>query len=270
MVATDEVLIPIQCEYYALEGLGQLLNNIEMVKSHLNPRLEVSTVLLTMYDGRTKLADQVAAEVRRHFGPKVLDMVIPRSVKVSEAPGFGQSVMTYDPGSRGATSYLDAAQGNRRTRREGDPMTRAKGGLGRGLAALIPTGTSDNDRLRRADERGSGPVGGGRRSAASSRPTAPDRPVAQAPVAASHGSRWETGATRRDRTARATRRCRSISSTPNPRNPADGVRRGRDGRARTLDPRIRPAAADRGPAGRHSATSWSWASGAGGRPNAPA
>ncbi len=110
MVATEEVLIPIQCEYYALEGLGQLLNNIEMVKSHLNPRLEVSTILLTMYDARTKLADQVAAEVRRHFGPKVLDVVIPRSVKVSEAPGFSQSVMTYDPGSRGATTYLEAAK----------------------------------------------------------------------------------------------------------------------------------------------------------------
>ncbi len=110
MVATEEVLIPIQCEYYALEGLGQLINNIEMVKAHLNPNLDVSTILLTMYDGRTKLADQVAAEVRRHFGPKVLSTVIPRSVKVSEAPGFGQSVMTYDPGSRGAMSYLDAAR----------------------------------------------------------------------------------------------------------------------------------------------------------------
>ena len=110
MVATAEVLIPIQCEYYALEGLGQLLHNIELIKQHLNPTLDVSTILLTMYDGRTKLADQVANEVRTHFGPKVLKTVIPRSVKVSEAPGFGQSVMTYDPGSRGAMSYLDAAR----------------------------------------------------------------------------------------------------------------------------------------------------------------
>ncbi len=110
MVATQEVLIPIQCEYYALEGLGQLIRNIDMVKAHLNPDLEVSTVLLTMYDGRTKLADQVATEVRNHFGSRVLTTVIPRSVKVSEAPGFGQSVMTYDPGSRGAMSYLDAAR----------------------------------------------------------------------------------------------------------------------------------------------------------------
>jgi len=108
-VAATEVLIPIQCEYYALEGLGQLLNNIELVTAHLNPELIVSTILLTMYDGRTKLADQVAAEVREHFGERVLRSVIPRSVRVSEAPGFGQSVITYDPGSRGALSYLDAA-----------------------------------------------------------------------------------------------------------------------------------------------------------------
>ena len=110
MVATDEVLIPIQCEYYALEGLGQLLRNIELVKAHLNPDLNVSTILLTMYDRRTKLADQVANEVRNHFTGKVLTTIIPRSVKVSEAPGYGQSVLTYDPGSRGAMSYLDAAR----------------------------------------------------------------------------------------------------------------------------------------------------------------
>jgi chromosome partitioning protein len=110
MTATQEVLIPIQCEYYALEGLGQLLRNIELVQQHLNPELRVSTILLTMYDARTKLADQVASEVRAHFGDRVLTSVIPRSVKVSEAPGFGQSVLTYDPGSRGALSYLDAAR----------------------------------------------------------------------------------------------------------------------------------------------------------------
>lgn len=110
MVAAQEVLIPIQCEYYALEGLGQLLRNIELVQAHLNPTLNVSTILLTMYDGRTKLADQVTSEVRGHFGDTVLKTVIPRSVKVSEAPGFGQTVLTYDPGSRGAMSYLDAAR----------------------------------------------------------------------------------------------------------------------------------------------------------------
>jgi chromosome partitioning protein len=110
LVAGDEVLIPIQCEYYALEGLGQLLNNIELIRSHLNGGLQISTILLTMYDGRTKLADQVAQEVRNHFGDLVLGVVIPRSVRVSEAPGYGQSVMTYDPGSRGALTYYEAAR----------------------------------------------------------------------------------------------------------------------------------------------------------------
>ena len=110
LVAGDEVLIPIQCEYYALEGLGQLLSNIDLVRAHLNPGISVRTILLTMYDGRTKLADQVADEVRKHFGDLVLQAVIPRNVRVSEAPGYGQSVMTYDPGSRGSTSYVEAAR----------------------------------------------------------------------------------------------------------------------------------------------------------------
>jgi chromosome partitioning protein len=110
LVAAPEVLIPIQCEYYALEGVGQLLRNIEMVKAHLNPALNVSTVILTMYDGRTKLADQVAEDVRAHFGDRVLRTVIPRSVKVSEAPGYGMTILDYDPGSRGAMSYLDASR----------------------------------------------------------------------------------------------------------------------------------------------------------------
>jgi chromosome partitioning protein len=110
MVAAQEVLIPIQCEYYALEGLSQLLKNVELVQKHLNPELDLSTILLTMYDGRTKLADQVSAEVRSHFGDVVLQTVIPRNVKVSEAPSFGQTVLSYDPGSRGAMSYLDASR----------------------------------------------------------------------------------------------------------------------------------------------------------------
>jgi chromosome partitioning protein len=110
LVAAPEVLIPIQCEYYALEGVSQLMNNIAMVKAHLNPGLAVSTVILTMYDGRTKLADQVADEVRRYFGAKVLRTVIPRSVKVSEAPGYSMTIIDYDPGSRGAMSYLDASR----------------------------------------------------------------------------------------------------------------------------------------------------------------
>jgi chromosome partitioning protein len=110
LVAAREILIPIQCEYYALEGLAQLLNTVELVRHELNPELEVGAVLLTMYDSRTRLADQVADEVRSHFGEKVLGSVIPRNVKVSEAPGYGQTVVTYDPTSRGATSYLEAAR----------------------------------------------------------------------------------------------------------------------------------------------------------------
>jgi chromosome partitioning protein len=110
LVAAPEVLIPIQCEYYALEGLEQLLRTVDMVRSHLNPELAVSTILLTMYDGRTRLASQVADEVRQHFGDVVLGSVIPRSVRVSEAPSYGQSVMTYDPGSSGAQAYLAAAR----------------------------------------------------------------------------------------------------------------------------------------------------------------
>ncbi|HEX7744313.1 MAG TPA: AAA family ATPase [Micromonosporaceae bacterium] len=109
LVAAQEVLIPIQCEYYALEGLNQLISNINLVRQHLNPTLDVSTILLTMYDRRTRLADAVEQDVRNHFGDKVLRSVIPRNVRVSEAPSYGQSVMTYDPGSRGATSYFEAA-----------------------------------------------------------------------------------------------------------------------------------------------------------------
>jgi chromosome partitioning protein len=109
LCAAQEVLIPIQCEYYALEGLNQLINNINLVRQHLNPTLDVSTIILTMYDRRTRLADAVEQDVRNHFGDKVLHAVIPRNVRVSEAPSYGQSVMTYDPGSRGATSYFEAA-----------------------------------------------------------------------------------------------------------------------------------------------------------------
>ncbi len=110
LVAAPEVLIPIQCEYYALEGLEQLLRTVELVRSHLNPNLKVSTILLTMFDSRTRLASQVADEVRSHFGEQVLSSIIPRSVRVSEAPSYGQSVMTYDPGSSGAVAYLEAAR----------------------------------------------------------------------------------------------------------------------------------------------------------------
>ncbi|MCI0140782.1 ParA family protein [Arthrobacter bambusae] len=107
--AASEVLIPIQCEYYALEGLSQLLKNIEMIQKHLNADLVVSTILLTMYDGRTNLAAQVASEVRQHFPDQVLGAVVPRSVRISEAPSYQQTVMTYDPSSSGALSYMEAA-----------------------------------------------------------------------------------------------------------------------------------------------------------------
>jgi chromosome partitioning protein len=110
LVAGDEMLIPIQAEYYALEGLGQLLETVEMVRQHLNPELVVSTILLTMYDARTRLAAGVSDEVRSHFGDQVLKTAVPRSVRVSEAPSYGQTVMTYDPGSPGALSYLEAAR----------------------------------------------------------------------------------------------------------------------------------------------------------------
>ncbi|WP_344594900.1 AAA family ATPase [Actinomadura vinacea] len=109
LVGGDELLIPIQCEYYALEGLGQLIRTVDLVKAHLNPGLNVSTILLTMYDARTRLAAQVAEDVRNHFGDVVLNTVIPRSVRVSEAPSYGQSVITYDPGSSGALAYSEAA-----------------------------------------------------------------------------------------------------------------------------------------------------------------
>jgi chromosome partitioning protein len=119
LVAGAEMLIPIQAEYYALEGLGQLLETVEMVRAHLNPGLEISTILVTMYDARTRLASGVAQEVREHFGEQVLRTSIPRSVRVSEAPSYGQTVMTYDPASPGALSYLEAA---REIARKGAPQ----------------------------------------------------------------------------------------------------------------------------------------------------
>lgn len=110
LVGAAEVLIPIQAEYYALEGLGQLLETISMVRTHLNPQLAVSTILITMYDARTRLSSGVADEVREHFADQVLKTAIPRSVRVSEAPSYGQSVLTYDPTSPGALSYREAAR----------------------------------------------------------------------------------------------------------------------------------------------------------------
>lgn len=122
--AAQELLIPIQCEYYALEGLSQLLGSVRMIQKHLNPRLHLSTIVLTMYDGRTRLAQQVADEVRTHFPQEVLATVIPRSVRVSEAPSFGQTVIAYDGGSAGAVAYREAAveiaqRGSAHTQNEG-------------------------------------------------------------------------------------------------------------------------------------------------------
>lgn len=105
LAAADEVLVPLQCEYYALEGLGQLLRNVELVRRNLNPTLEISTVVLVMYDARTKLAEQVADEVRRHFGDKVCRTIVPRTIRLSEAPSFGLPIIAYDPSSRGAIAY---------------------------------------------------------------------------------------------------------------------------------------------------------------------
>jgi chromosome partitioning protein len=109
LAAADELIVPIQCEYYALEGLGQLLKNVGAVQQNVNPRLQLTGIVLTMFDPRTRLADQVVAEIRGYFGGRVYDAVIPRSIRVAEAPGFGQPITRYDPGSRGAVAYRDLA-----------------------------------------------------------------------------------------------------------------------------------------------------------------
>jgi chromosome partitioning protein len=105
LTAADELLVPIQCEYYALEGLGQLLKNVRLVQQNVNPGLRLSGIVMTMFDARTKLADQVIDEVRAYFGSRVYDTVIPRSVRLSEAPGFGKPISLYDPTSKGALAY---------------------------------------------------------------------------------------------------------------------------------------------------------------------
>jgi hypothetical protein len=109
LCAADEVLIPLQCEYFALEGLGQLLKNLRLVQQSINPSLRLNGIVLTMFDARTKLSEQVVEEVRAHFGPTVYETVVPRSVRLSEAPGFGLPIMAYDPGSTGAAAYRSLA-----------------------------------------------------------------------------------------------------------------------------------------------------------------
>ena len=110
LTAADELLVPIQCEYYALEGLGQLLKNVRLVQQNVNPGLRLTGIVMTMFDSRTKLADQVVAEVRSYFGSRVYDAIIPRSVRLAEAPGFGKPITQYDPGSRGAAAYRALAK----------------------------------------------------------------------------------------------------------------------------------------------------------------
>jgi hypothetical protein len=105
LAAADEVLVPIQCEYFALEGLGQLLRNLRLIQQSVNRSLRLNGIVMTMYDGRTKLADQVVAEIRSYFGSQVYQTVVPRSVRLSEAPGFGMPIVRYDPSSRGAAAY---------------------------------------------------------------------------------------------------------------------------------------------------------------------
>jgi chromosome partitioning protein len=109
LTAADSVLIPLQCEYYALEGLGQLIATIDLVRDHLNPGLSICGVLLTMFDARTKLSSDVAGEVRRHLHELVYETVVPRSVRLAEAPSYGQPIARYSPESRGAASYRDLA-----------------------------------------------------------------------------------------------------------------------------------------------------------------
>ncbi len=110
LAAATEVVVPIQCEYYALEGLSQLLRNVELVKRNLNPALDLGAIVLTMYDARTKLSDQVTKEVRQHFGPKVCRNIVPRTVRLSEAPSFGQPIIVFDSTSRGAIAYRELAK----------------------------------------------------------------------------------------------------------------------------------------------------------------
>ena len=114
LAAADEVLIPVQCEYYALEGLGQLMQNIELIRNGLNRQLHIGGVLLTMYDGRTRLSSDVAAQIRNHFGDVAYQTVVPRSVRLSEAPSYGEPIELYDAMSPGAVAYRYAAKEFRR------------------------------------------------------------------------------------------------------------------------------------------------------------
>jgi chromosome partitioning protein len=129
LVAADELLIPIQCEYYSLEGLTLLLHTVSLIQEHLNPNIKLSTIVLTMFDGRTRLANDVADEVRKHYPDQLIDIPIPRAVRVSEAPSYGQTVMTYDSASNGAEAYALVA---REIARRGAPSISAISEVGVG------------------------------------------------------------------------------------------------------------------------------------------
>jgi len=122
LAAAEELIVPIQCEYYALEGLGQLLRNVRLVQQNVNHKLRLTGILMTMFDPRTKLSEQVVAEVRRYFGDRVYDAVIPRTVRLSEAPGFGQPITVYDPKSKGAERYRALAHEVAEREAVGEPM----------------------------------------------------------------------------------------------------------------------------------------------------
>lgn len=136
LCAADAVLVPLQCEFYALEGLGALVETLERVRATFHPDLRILGILLTMYDGRTSLSRQVAREVRQHFGPKVLQAMVPRNVRISESPSYGQPVVTYDPGSQGAMAYRNAAK-------EIATMTRAAAVPQEGAAYAAAPGNTD-------------------------------------------------------------------------------------------------------------------------------
>ena len=122
LTACDELIVPIQCEYYALEGLGQLLRNVRLVQQNLNPQLRLTGIVMTMFDSRTKLSEQVVAEVKRYFGSRVYDTIIPRTVRLSEAPGFGVPITVYDPSSKGSKAYRKLAKEFLKREATDDPL----------------------------------------------------------------------------------------------------------------------------------------------------
>jgi chromosome partitioning protein len=144
LTAAHELLVPIQCEYYALEGLGQLMENVRMIQQSVNPGLELTGIVLTMFDRRTRLSEEVVGEVRRFFGPQVYDVVIPRSIRLSEAPGFGQPITLYDPHSAGASAYRDLAREVAR-RSPGSPEVSRSGPAEEGPAVVAAYGINRLD-----------------------------------------------------------------------------------------------------------------------------